>query len=172
VNKEHAMSFGKLRKSALVIAAAGALAVGGLFAGRLFAGSMPAGPGDHSPRHMFGRIARSLDLSADQKAQIKTILKSHSAEIQAQMAAGATARRALHDAIKAQSVDEKAIRDAAAKAGQVHADGAVLFAKIRAEVLPVLTADQKQKLQSMDEKMRSRGERGTKAFAEFLRSDS
>ena len=166
------MSFRTLRKSALVIAAAGALAVGGLFAGRLFAGSMPAGPGDHSPRRMFGRIARTLDLSADQKAQVKTILKSHAAEIQTQMTAGATARRALHDAIKAQPVDEAAIRAAAQEAGRVHADGAVLFAKIRAEVLPVLTADQKQKLQSMDEKMRSRGERGAKGFAEFLRSDS
>jgi Spy/CpxP family protein refolding chaperone len=166
------MSIQALRKSALLLAAAAALAVGGLFAGHLFAGSMPGGPGDHSPRRMFGRIARTLDLSADQKAQIKTILKSHAAEIQAQMAASSAARRALHDAVKAQTVDEAAIRAAATQAGGVHADGAVLFARIRAEVLPILTADQKQKLQSLDEKMRSRGDRGAKSFAEFLRSDS
>lgn len=166
------MSIQTLRKSALFLAAAAALAVGGLFAGHLFAGSMPNGPGDHSPRRMFGRIARTLDLTADQKAQIKTILKSHAAEIQTQMTASSAARRALHDAIKAQTVDEAAIRAAAKQAGDVHADGAVLFARIRAEVLPILTADQKQKLQSLDEKMRGRGDRGAKSFAEFLRSDS
>jgi Spy/CpxP family protein refolding chaperone len=166
------MSHGTLRKSALLFAAAGALAVGGLFAGRLFAGSVPGGPGDHSPRHMFGRIARALDLTADQRAQIKTLLTAHAAEIQAQMSSSATARRALHDAIKAQPVDEAAIRAAAATVGSVHADGAVLFAKIRAEILPVLTADQKQKLEALDAKMKSRGDRGAKAFAEFIRSDS
>ena len=166
------MSLGTFRRSALLIAAIGTLAVGGLFTGRLFAGSVSGGFGDHSPRHMFGRIARTLDLSADQKTQIKTILKSHAAEIQAQLTAGAAARRSLHGAISAQPVDEAAIRAAAEAAGRVHADGAVLFARIRAEVLPVLTPDQKQKLQSLDEKMGSRGDRGAKAFAEFLRSDS
>ena len=166
------MSFGMFRRSALVLAAAAALAVGGLFAGRLFAGSMPGGPGDRSPRHMFGRIARSLDLSDDQKAQIKSILRSHASEIQSQMAVAAEKRRTLRDAIHGQPVAEAAIRAAAQEVGRVHADGAVLFARVRAEVLPVLTADQKQKLQSFEEKMKGRGDRGARAFAEFLRSDS
>lgn len=169
------MTAGTIRKTILVVAAAGMVAAGGLFAGRLFAGSLSGGPGwvgEHSAPRMFGRLARTLDLSSDQKAQIKSVLRSHAAEIEAQMSAGATARRSLHDAIKAQPMDEAAIRARAAEVGAVHADAAVLFAKIRAEILPILTADQQQKLQSLDERMRSRVSHGAKAFADFLRSDS
>lgn len=161
------MTSGTIRKTALIVTATGFVAAGGLFAGRLFASES-----DHSAPRMFGRLARTLGLSADQKAQIKSILRSHAAEIEAQMTAGAAARHALHDAIKAQPMDESAIRARAAEAGIAHANGAVLFAKIRAEVLPILTTDQKQKLQSLDERMKSHSARGAKAFADFLRSDS
>lgn len=170
------MSSAAIRKTALLLAAAGVLAVGGLFAGRLFAGSLNgrggAGESDHSAPRMFGRLARTLGLSADQKTQVKAILRLHSAEIEAQMTAGAASRHALHEAIKAQPMDETSIRARAAEDGVVHANGAVLFAKIRAEVLPILTPDQVQKLQSLDEKMKGHGARGAKAFADFLRSDS
>jgi Spy/CpxP family protein refolding chaperone len=162
------MTGGTIRKSALVVTAAAFLAAGGLLVGRLFASS----ESDRSAPRMFGRVARTLGLSADQKAQVKAILRSHAADIETQMTAGAAARHALHDAIKAQPVDESAIRARAAEAGAVHANGAVLFAKIRAEVLPILTTDQKQKLQSLDERMKGHSARGAKAFADFLRSDS
>lgn len=161
------MTAGAIRKTVLIAAGAGFVAAGGLFAGRLFASES-----DHSAPRMFGRLARTLGLTADQKAQIKTILRSHAAEIEAQMTAGAAARHALHDAIKAQPVDESAIRARAAEAGIVHANGAVLFAKIRAEVLPILTTEEKQKLQSLEERMKGHSARGAKAFADFLRSDS
>jgi Spy/CpxP family protein refolding chaperone len=170
------MTAGTIRKTVLIAAAAGVVAAGGLFAGRLFAGSLNRqgwpGDGDHSAPRMFGRLARTLELSADQKSQIKSILRTHATEIEAQMTAGAAARHALHDAITAQPMDEAAIRACAAEVGAAQANGAVLFAKIRAEVLPILTADQKQKLQSLAERMKSRGARGAKAFADFLRSDS
>jgi Spy/CpxP family protein refolding chaperone len=170
------MTAGTIRKTALVAATAAFVAGGGLLAGRLFAGSLNGQGGasgfDHSAPRMFGRLARTLGLSADQKAQIKSILRSHAVEIEAQMTAGAAARHALHDAIKAQPVDEAAIRARAAEAGIVHANGAVLFARIRAEVLPILTTDQKQKLQSLDESTKGHFARGAKAFADFLRSDS
>jgi Spy/CpxP family protein refolding chaperone len=170
------MTTGTLRKTALIVAAAGVVAAGGLFAGRLFAGSLngqgSGGEFEHSAPRMFGRLARTLGLSTDQKTQIKSILRSHATEIEAQMTAGVAARHALHDAIKTQPVDEAAIRARAAEAGVVHANGAVLFAKIRAEVLPILTSDQQQKLQGLDEKTRGHGARGAKAFADFLKSDS
>jgi Spy/CpxP family protein refolding chaperone len=162
------MTTATIRKSALVVTSAAFLAAGGLFAGRLFA----SGVSDRSAPRMFGRLARTLDLTADQRGQIKAILRSHAAEIEAQMTAGAAARRALHDAIKTQPVDESSIRARAAEDGSARANGAVLFARIRAEVLPILTADQRQKLQSLDEKMRGHGAHGAKALADFLRSDS
>ena len=163
-----------IRKTVLIAAAAATLAAGGLFAGRLFAGSLNGRGGefDHSAPRMFGRLARTLGLSADQKSQVKAILRSHAAEIEAQLTASGGARHALHDAIKAQPVDEAGIRARAAEEGVVRANGAVLFARIRAEVLPILTAEQVQKLQTLDEKMKGHSARGAKAFADFLRSDS
>ena len=170
------MTAATIRKTALISVSTVFLAAGGLLAGRLFAGSLNGrggwDAGEHSAPRMFGRLARTLSLSADQKAQIKSILRSHAPEIEAQITAGAAARRALHNAIQMQPVDESAIRARATEAGSVHAEGAVLFAKIRAEVLPILTSEQKQKLQSLDERMRGHGARGAKAFADFLRSDS
>ena len=65
---------------------------------------------------MFGRASPgALDLTDDQKAQIKAILRTHATEIEAQMTAGTAARRALHDAIMAAPIDEAAIRARAAE---------------------------------------------------------
>lgn len=162
------MSIQTIQKSALVGAAVVALAVGGLLAGRVSAGAFPGkAHGDFGPR-TFGRIARALNLSDDQKAQVKTILKSHASEIEAQMKASAAARHAVHDAVLAQPIDEAAIRAAAQTLGQVHADGAVLFAKIRTEVQPILTEEQRAKIQTFREKARSRADSAVKSFEAFL----
>jgi len=165
------MKIPSLSKILLTLTSLGLLAAGGLFAGRLSANSLPEGS-EHSPHRMFGRLSRALDLTDGQKAQVKSILKSHAAEIEAQMAKSSAARHALHDAVNAQPFDEAAIRARAADVGQAQADAAVLFAKIRTEVVPLLTDDQKQKLQTFSQKMRSRGEHGRQAFADFVRSAS
>jgi len=165
------MKIPSISKTLLILTSLGLLAVGGLFAGRVSANSLPEGS-EHSPHRMFGRLSRALDLSDDQKAQVKSILKNHASEIEAQMAKSSTARHALHDAVNAQPFDEATIRARAADVGQAQADGAVLFAKIRAEVVPLLTDDQKQKLQTFSQKMRSKGERGRQAFSDFVRSGS
>jgi protein CpxP len=166
------VSIQQFRKSVLIGAGIAVLGVAGLAAGRLSAGAFPRGAhSDFGPR-VFGRIARALDLSDDQKNQIKAILKTHALEIEAQMKASASARRAVHDAVLAQPPDETAIRAAAQKLGQVHGDGAVLFAKIRTEVQPILTDEQRAKIQTFRERMRDRSESGVKSFEAFLGSGS
>lgn len=166
------MSFHQIRRSLLVAAAAAVLALGGVLAGRLSADAFPQHTrGDFAPR-LFGRIARALELTDDQTAQIKTILKAHSEEIQTQIEASAAARRALHDAIVAQPTDEAAIRARALDVGRIHGDGAVLFAKIRTEVDPILTPDQRQKLQNFRVGMRRHAASAARSFAQFLRSGS
>ena len=162
------MSIQTIRKSALIGAAVVALAAGGLLAGRASAGAFSGRPHGEFGSRMFGRIARALDLSDDQKARVKTILKSHASEIEAQMTASASARHAVHDAVLAQPVDEGAIRAAAQTLGRVHADGAVLFAKIRTEVQPILTAEQRARVQKFRERARSRADSAVKSFEAFL----
>lgn len=163
------MSIRNIRRSVLVLAGAGAVALGGLFAGRLAAGAVPAaGSGSRLGLPGFARIARALDLTDDQKAQIRTILWTRATDIQEQMKAGLDARRALHDAILADPIDETAIRARAADLSRVEANGAVLYAHIRAEVFPILTAEQKQKVGELRQRIQARGDRAAKAFQSFL----
>jgi Spy/CpxP family protein refolding chaperone len=163
------MSIRNIRRLVLILAGAGILVVGGLFAGRLAAGVMPgAGPHSAFGPPGFGRIARALDLTDDQRAQIKAILKSRASEIQNQMKTGMEARRALHEAILADPIDEAAIRARAVDLSRTEGNGAVLFAHIRAEVFPILTVDQKQKIEQFHERMRGRASRAAKAFEDFL----
>lgn len=166
------MSIQQIRKSVLIGAGILALGVAGLVAGRLSAGAFPAGAHSDFGHHVFGRIARALDLTDDQKSQVKAILKTHASEIETQMKASAAARRAVHDAVLAQPMDEVAIRAAAQRLGQVHADGAVLFARIRTEIQPILTDDQLAKIQKLRERMRSRSDSAVKSFEAFLGSGS
>lgn len=168
------MSIQNIRKPVLIASAAIALAAAGLLAGRLSAGVFPHGAhggGEFAPR-VFARMARALDLSDDQKAQIKTVLRSHASEIEAQMNAAAAARRTLHDAVIAQPTDESAIRTQAQALGAVQGDGAVLFARIRTEIDPILTTEQKQKIQTFRERVRSRSGRAAAAFDAWVRSGS
>lgn len=166
------MTIQRLRKSVNIAAGLALLAAGGLFAGRLWAGTLlEKTHSDGAPR-IFGRIARALDLTADQKSQIKAALKSHAAEIEAQMQASAAARRGLHDAVLADPTDESAILARAADLGRIQGDGAVLFSRIRAEVQPILTPDQRQKLQNFRQHAREHGDAAARSIKSFLRSDS
>jgi Spy/CpxP family protein refolding chaperone len=166
------MSIEQIRKSVLVIASAGAIAVAGLFAGRLSANAIsPRGSrGDFATR-VFSRISSSLDLSDDQIGKVKDVLRSHAPEIRAQLQASATAREVLHAAMIAQPLDENAVRAAAQQVGQTQANGALLFARIRGEVDPILTAEQKNKIQSFQGRMGQKGEKAVESFDAFLKSN-
>lgn len=163
------MSNRNIRRSLLIVAGAGVLAVTGLLAGRLAGGVIPGGGGrGHFGPARLARIARALDLTGDQTAQIKEILKSHATQIQAQLKSGMEARHALRDAILADPIDETAIRARAADLARVEGDGAVLFAHVRAEVFPILTDGQKQRIEQFRQRFRGRADRAAKAFQDFL----
>lgn len=162
------MTIRNVRKSILTAGAVAVLGVAGLLAGRLSADAIPhGGRGEFGPR-VFGRISRALDLTADQQAQFKDVLRAHQAEIEAQMTASRAARQALHTAVIAQPFDESTIRARAADVGKTQAEGAVLFARIRSQVDPILTPDQKQKIQTFQAKYRNRGNNAITSFRKFL----
>jgi len=165
------MSISKIRRSVLILAGAGLVALGGLLAGRLAAGAIP-GEGPHGrfgPR--FARIAKALDLTDDQKTQIKGVLKSHASEIETQIKAGMDSRRALHDSMMVEPPDEAAIRSRAADLARVEGNGAVLFAHVRAEIYPLLTDVQKQKIQDFRSRMQGRADHAVKGFQDFLNDE-
>ncbi len=168
------MSIQKIRRSILIAAGIGALAFTGLFAGRLLGRQMGPGfphGGPHAAR-MFEHLSRTLDLSEAQQLQIRGVLKAHADEILLLVKSGMDARRALHDAVLAQPTDEAAIRGLAQQVGTLHGDGALLFAKIRAEIWPILTPEQQQQFTAFHTKMGSRGNDELQSLGAFLRGES
>ena len=131
--------------------------------GRMGGPGGPGGPGG------FGLPGlRELDLSDAQKEQIKTIQQSHRDEVQQIGERTRTAQLAIDQAANGSSVNEAAIRAQSTALASAIADGAILRAKVNAEIFNVLTADQQQKLTEfraqMEERMkngpRQRGPRG------------
>jgi Spy/CpxP family protein refolding chaperone len=100
-------------------------------------------------RGQIGRwmVLRSeLDLSADQKQQIRSILESHKAEILQVLRPVVQKRQALRNAVIAPNADEAAIRAAADDLGHSIGDAAVLASKLRQQIAPILTDQQRQKI--------------------------
>ena len=107
-------------------------------------------------RGMFLRGVRALELSADQKAQMRSAMQGHREAIKAIARDMATARRELNDRVTADTVDEAAIRDASAKVAEVEARAALLRANVHQQMFGLLTPDQQQKAKAMREKAKSR----------------
>ena len=168
------MSIETIRKSILALAAGLTIAIGGLLAGRVSAQAFRGRSHGDFPQRIFARMSHELNLTDDQKSRIKDVLRSHVDEIKTQMQASSTARRALHDAVMAKPTDENAIRTAATQLGQAQADGAVLFARIRGEIDPILTDEQKARMVSIRERFRQQNGNAAQAQAldTFLKSDS
>jgi protein CpxP len=164
------MSIQQVRRSVLIAAGILALAVSGLIAGRLFGRQLSPGFG-HGARaeHMFEHLSSELDLSDAQRAQVRGVLRNHADEILAHVQAARDARKALHDAVMATTTDETAIRSLAAQIGTVHSDGALMIVKIRAEIWPILTPDQQQKMISLHARLGHRSDDEMQALAAFLR---
>ena len=105
------MSIQHIRRSVLITVGIGVLAVSGLFAGRMIAHQM----GGHSygslAPHMFrAHRPRSSTCPTASRSQVRGILKNHADEIEAHVKSAMNARRALHDAVLVQPVDETMIR--------------------------------------------------------------
>lgn len=107
----------------------------------------PGGPG-MGPMNMLGPIQR-LGLTDAQKSQVKSILQSHADEFKALADRNRDAHLALEQAVTADTLDDAAIRQKSAEVATVETDMAVTGAHVRAEVLQVLTAEQRDQLKKI-----------------------
>lgn len=113
-----------------------------------------------SPRgKILERISQQLELTADQRSQIKSILGDQQAELKPLVAALAEARKGLREAIHAKDATEGAVRAAASKVGSAEADLAVERMKIFAKISPVLTDEQRAKMAEMESRLAAMGEK-------------
>jgi Spy/CpxP family protein refolding chaperone len=116
----------------------------------------PGGPGrgPGGPMGMLPMFGPQLGLTDAQKDQIKAIATTHTDEWKALADRGRTAHLALDAAITADTVDDALIRQKSAEASAVDADAAVARAHAYAEVLQILTADQKAQLKTLQAEMK------------------
>jgi protein CpxP len=94
-------------------------------------------------------LLRQLDLTDQQKEQIRGIVQSHRSEFQQVREKIRTAFEAQRAAADATPADEATIRAKATDVASAEADMIVLASKVRAEVFQVLTPDQQAKAKEL-----------------------
>lgn len=118
----------------------------------VLAGSLLGAGVMHARAAERGRLAERFDalgVTAEQQMELRAVLKKHLPEIEPLVRRSVAERRALRDRIRAEPLDEAAIRAQAARLAAVEADLAVARAKVAAEVRPLLTSEQHAKLAEM-----------------------
>ena len=123
-----------------------------------FGGPPPGGgPGMPGPRRGgpmggpmgFGPGFGMLDLTDDQKAQLKQIAESHRDEFRAAGEKVGAARQGMRALMEADTIDENAIRAKSQEVAAAEAEIMILNAKVRRQSLQVLTSEQQAKLKEM-----------------------
>lgn len=109
----------------------------------------------------FRKKLAELGVTDAQKTQVRAILKEHLPAISPLVSQLVIERRALRDTIRADQVDEAAIRAQAAKVAVIEASLDVERAHIVHQIKPLLTPDQLVKFKEMQTK-------GDARFDEFL----
>ena len=122
-------------------------------------GRGPGGPGFHGgpPRDGLGPIARDLNLTDAQKAEIKKIrdafeesTKSLRDQMEAQRPDGPP------DFLKDGAFDEAAVRAAAQARANLHVEMDVAHARMMSQIFNVLTAEQKAQLEAKRQEFEQR----------------
>jgi Spy/CpxP family protein refolding chaperone len=110
-----------------------------------------AGLSAQSPEQGFPRSQRTkglgLNLSVAQKAQVKAIRDHHQAALQAKGIAVADARKALREAMVKPETDTATLKRLHEQASLAQFERMLEGRSVRLEILPLLTPDQKAKLE-------------------------
>ena len=126
-------------------------------------GRGPMGPGPRGPMGLLGDLGPALHqagVTEDQHAQIKGVFDSHRDEFQAIGERMKAARDGMRAVVEADVIDENAIRAKTLEVAAVEADQAILGAKVRAEILSLLTSEQLERVKAFRAEMQKRMEQG------------
>ncbi len=120
----------------------------------LVAGDGHRGPGgmrEHGPLGPLARALHQLDLTDEQRAQVRSVLEAARPELQALRERLRTNRETFRESQSPTVVDEAAIRAHVAAQSVIKADLAVAMARVRANVLTLLTPEQLAQLEQLRE---------------------
>ncbi|HTX22279.1 MAG TPA: Spy/CpxP family protein refolding chaperone [Candidatus Aquilonibacter sp.] len=138
-------------KKILMLATAGVIIAGGLFTTKSFAADDSTAATQPIRRQILQRIAQRLNLTDDQKSQIKAILAGEKDTLKNLLGQLHDERKNLRAAIQAGDANETSVRAASAKVAAVEADFAVERMKIYAKISPVLTDQQRQQISDFEQ---------------------
>ncbi|MBT1073463.1 Spy/CpxP family protein refolding chaperone [Pelotalea chapellei] len=130
----------------------------------------PAYIGDDGPapiaQHMK-QMAKELQLSPQQKQQIKEIFDRNKPAAEPLFKQMKTERLALRSLVQADTIDEAAIRAQSAKVAAIQADLAVQRARVHQEIRAILTPEQIAKAKELqaqrDKRMENRAHQGKRS---------
>lgn len=125
---------------------------------RGFGGPPPHGrPGPGGPRGGLGPLARDLDLSDAQQAQVKQITDSFEESTKALHEQLFKSGGGPLDGLKDGAFDEAAVRAAAQARANIHVELEVAHARMMSQIYALLTAEQKAKLAELRQRFEQRG---------------
>ncbi len=99
------------------------------------------------------RIAKKLNLTDDQKSQIKAVLGGEKDTLKSLFGQLHDARKNLRAAIHASDANETAVRAASAKVAGVQADLAVERMRLYGKIAPILTDQQRRKIADFEQRL-------------------
>lgn len=110
------------------------------------------GPGPGFEAHLHEHMMLRLDLSSEQKAEVKAVMESQSETAKALSERFDTAQAEVRDLAEADLFDETAIRHAAERAAAIRIEMVVERARTGHEIRQLLTAEQQAVLDEMRQK--------------------
>lgn len=144
------MKANQLLKRAVALAAATLLGTT-----LVFAAGEGGGPWAGIRDRIHQRLVR-VGITAEQRDQVRAVLKSFMPEVAPLVKQSIQERKALRDAIRATPVNEAAIRAQSAKVAAIDAELAVKRAQIIEKVRPILTPEQLGELGRMEDEFHSK----------------
>jgi Spy/CpxP family protein refolding chaperone len=133
-------------KKLFILTTVAAVFFGGLTTAKTFAADNSVAATLPQRGQIFRRIAEKLNLTDDQKSQIKTILSGEKDTLKNLLGSLHDARKNLRAAIQAGDANETSVRAASAKVASAEADLAVERMKLYGKIAPVLTDEQRQQI--------------------------
>jgi len=108
---------------------------------------------------LLGYIARHLDLTDEQKAEVKKIAEAERAMMQPIHEQMRKNRTALQEATKDGQFNETEVTQLAQEQGQLMAQMIVSRERVKSQVYKILTPEQREKLAEVGDRLRERGAR-------------
>ncbi len=135
-----------MRSKFLTLAAVASIAAGGFTSSNVLAADNAAAP---ARERVLQRIAGKLNLTADQRTQIKAAFAGERNTLAPLLAALHGARENLRAAIRASDANETSVRAASAKVAAAEAGLAVERMRLYGKIAPILTEAQRRQLAGM-----------------------